>query len=152
MIRVALKGLLGRKLRAALTAFAIVLGVAMISGSLVLTDTVGKSFDDVYSQSYKASDAVVSTKDAISAGDSDAEAPAFTARALARTRNLAGVAAAEGSIEDEARLVKANGRAIGSPGDGIAVGLDGSADHLSSTDPSTNKHVRPLRVAVLCAM
>ena len=34
MIRVALKGLLGRKLRAALTAFAIVLGVAMISGSL----------------------------------------------------------------------------------------------------------------------
>ena len=34
MIGVALKGLLGRKLRATLTAFAIVLGVAMISGSL----------------------------------------------------------------------------------------------------------------------
>jgi putative ABC transport system permease protein len=35
VIRVALKGLLGRKLRATLTAFAIVLGVAMVSGSFV---------------------------------------------------------------------------------------------------------------------
>ena len=45
MMRVALKGLLGRKLRAFLTGFAIVLGVAMISGSFILTDTLGKSFD-----------------------------------------------------------------------------------------------------------
>ena len=65
VIRVALKGVLGRKLRAALTAFAIVLGVAMISGSLVLTDTVSKSFDGVYGESYKDSDAVVSSKAAI---------------------------------------------------------------------------------------
>ncbi len=47
MIGVALKGLLGRKLRATLTAFAIVLGVAMISGAFVLTDTLGKSFDGI---------------------------------------------------------------------------------------------------------
>ncbi len=52
MIGVALKGLLGRKLRAALTAFAIVLGVAMISGAFVLTDTLGKSFDGIYEESY----------------------------------------------------------------------------------------------------
>ena len=48
MIGVALKGLLGRKLRAVLTAFAIVLGVAMISGSFVLTDTLGKTIDGVF--------------------------------------------------------------------------------------------------------
>ena len=52
VIGVALKGLLGRKLRAALTAFAIVLGVAMISGAFVLTDTLGKSFDGIYEESY----------------------------------------------------------------------------------------------------
>jgi putative ABC transport system permease protein len=132
MIRVALKGLLGRKLRAALTAFAIVLGVAMISGSLVLTDTVGRSFDGVYSDSYKQSDAVITAKGAISADDGDDEAPAFAASALAEARSIPGVAAAEGSIEDEARLVKPNGRAIGGPGDGIAVGLDGSADQSLS--------------------
>ncbi len=127
MIRVALKGVLGRKLRAALTAFAIVLGVAMISGSLVLTDTIGKTFDGVYSQSYKASDAVVSSKEAISTGDGDKQAPAFSADVLTKATAVPGVKAAEGSIEDEARLVKPNGRAIGAPGDGIAIGVDGSA-------------------------
>ena len=42
MTRVTLKGLAGRKLRAALTALAIVLGVAMVSGTFVLTDTIDK--------------------------------------------------------------------------------------------------------------
>jgi len=40
--RVAIKGLLGRKVRAFLTALAIVLGVAMVSGSFVLTDTISR--------------------------------------------------------------------------------------------------------------
>ncbi len=40
MNSVALKGLLGRKLRTILTALAIVLGVSMISGTYVLTDTI----------------------------------------------------------------------------------------------------------------
>ena len=54
MTRVALKGLLGRKLRAALTALAIVLGVAMVSGSFVLTDTISKAFDSIFSSPYDA--------------------------------------------------------------------------------------------------
>ena len=79
MIGVALKGLLGRKLRATLTAFAIVLGVAMISGAFVLTDTLGKSFDGIYADSYKATDAVISSKVAIKTNDGSTEAPAFSA-------------------------------------------------------------------------
>ncbi len=79
MIGVALKGLLGRKLRATLTAFAIVLGVAMISGSFVLTDTLGKTFDGIYDESYHATDAVISSEEAVNTGDDTAEAPAFSA-------------------------------------------------------------------------
>ena len=52
MTKVALKGLLGRKTRAILTSFAIVLGVAMISGTFVLTDTIQKSFDTVFVDAY----------------------------------------------------------------------------------------------------
>ena len=48
MKRVALKGLLGRKFRAILTGFAIVLGVAMVSGTFVLTDTINRAFHTVY--------------------------------------------------------------------------------------------------------
>jgi len=129
VIRVVLKGVLGRKLRAALTAFAIVLGVAMISGSLILTDTVSKSFDGVYSQSYKDSDAVVSSRAAIA--DSSGRPPAFAADVLQKVQGVAGVLEAQGAVEDEARLVNQYGHAIGAVGSGLAVGLDGSATSLS---------------------
>ena len=59
MIRVALAGLLGRKLRTALTAFAVVLGVAMVSGTLVLTDSIDKAFNFIFTDVRKGSDAVV---------------------------------------------------------------------------------------------
>ena len=49
MIRVALRGLLGRKLRATLTAIAIILGVAMVSGTYVLTDSIDRAFDNIFS-------------------------------------------------------------------------------------------------------
>ena len=109
MIGVALKGLFGRKLRATLTAFAIVLGVAMISGAFILTDTLGKSFDGIFEDSYKTTDAVISSKQAIKTDDGDTEAPAFSAEVLPRVETVPGVRLAQGSIEDEARLVDAEG-------------------------------------------
>ena len=62
MTGVALKGLLARRVRAVLTALAIVLGVAMVSGSFVLTDTISKAFDSIFTSSYSHTDAVVSGK------------------------------------------------------------------------------------------
>jgi putative ABC transport system permease protein len=126
MITVALKGLLGRKFRATLTAFAIVLGVAMISGSFVLTDTLGKTFDNIYDESYQATDAVISSEEAVNTGDDTPEAPAFAANVLSRVESLPGVRLAHGSIEDEARLVDESGDPIGRGG--TAVGVDPSAD------------------------
>ncbi len=126
MIGVALKGMLGRKLRAALTAFAIVLGVAMISGAFVLTDTLGNSLDSVLNESYKATDAVISSEEAIDTGDTTPEAPAFAADVLGKVESLPGVRLAQGSIDDEARLVDESGDPIGRTGS--AVGVDPSAD------------------------
>jgi len=60
MTRFALRGLLGRKLRTALTALAIVLGVAMISGTYILTDTINNGFNTIVTNSYKNADVVIS--------------------------------------------------------------------------------------------
>ena len=59
MIKVALKGLAGRKVRALLTALAVVIGVSMVSGTFVLTDTMQKAFDGIFEESYEGTDAVV---------------------------------------------------------------------------------------------
>ena len=61
MTRFALKGLLGRKLRTALTALAIVLGVAMVSGTYVLTDSIDSAFDAIFTDVRESLDRVVVT-------------------------------------------------------------------------------------------
>ena len=60
MLSVALKGLAGRKVRASLTAIAIVLGVAMISGTYILTDTINNAFNHVFTTSYRTTSAIIS--------------------------------------------------------------------------------------------
>ncbi|MDQ3822844.1 MAG: ABC transporter permease [Actinomycetota bacterium] len=124
MIAVALKGLVGRKLRATLTAFAIVLGVAMVSGSFILTDTIGKSFDRIFSDSYENADVIVSSKEATSTVGA-AEAPAFPASVLDEVERLDSVAAALPSVEDRARLVGKDGDLLASADGSIAFGVDG---------------------------
>ena len=48
MLAVTLKGLLAHKFRLVGTALAVMLGVALMAGTLVLTDTIGKTFDDLF--------------------------------------------------------------------------------------------------------
>ena len=80
MTRFALRGLLSRKLRTALTAIAIVLGVGMISGTFVLTDSISNAFDRIFTDARKGSDAVISGKSAFDTSNSDASLTPFKAR------------------------------------------------------------------------
>ena len=50
MTRLALRGLAARKLRTSLTVIAVLLGVTMIAGTFVLTDTIQKAFDDIFTR------------------------------------------------------------------------------------------------------
>ena len=123
MTAVALKGLLGRKLRSILTGLAIVLGVAMISGTFILTDTINKAFTNVFSVSYRHSDAIVSGKQFVSQANS---IPTVPASVLGRVRALPDVAAASGSyLFDTVKLVDRQGKTIASGGaPSLGFGID----------------------------
>jgi len=117
VIRVALKGLLGRKLRAVLTAVAIVLGVAMISGTYVLTDTIKSAFGTLFTSVYAHTDAVITGQSAIGTNtNNSALPPAFPQTLLAKVKNLPGVAEAQGGIADLAYLVGHDGKVISGHG------------------------------------
>ncbi len=126
MTRFALKGLLGRKLRTALTALAIVLGVAMISGTYVLTDSIDSAFDTIFTEVRKGSSAVITGKAAFDLSEgSGASAPAFDESVLETVRGVDGVAAAEGSVDSESTtLIGRDGKAVvngGAPNLGFAI-------------------------------
>jgi putative ABC transport system permease protein len=114
VIKVALRGMAGRKLRATLTAIAIVLGVAMMSGAYVLTDTIDKAFDTIFVESYAGTDAVVSGKEAdFSFEGESAQAPPIPEETLTRVREVDGVAVATGSVQDfQTKLLKPDGDPI----------------------------------------
>lgn len=130
MIRVALRGLAGRKFRAALTALAVVLGVAMVSGTFVLTDTIDKAFNAIFSESYANTDAAISGKAPdISFEGSTAEAPTVPASLLERVRQLDSVEAATGSVVEETatKILKPDGKAINTQGaPSFGFGIDPS--------------------------
>jgi putative ABC transport system permease protein len=123
MIRVALKGLVGRKFRAAMTGLAIVLGVAMISGTFVLTDTISKAFDTIFGQSEKGTSVVISGKQIVSRSSSgNATVPASLLR---KVHKLSSVAAAAGQIKDSAKVIGRNGKTISTMGTPtFAYGID----------------------------
>ena len=125
MIRVALKGLAGRKLRAALTALAIVLGVAMISGTYVLTDTIDSAFDNLFVEAYAGTDAVVTGREAFQTDFG--LPPPFREELLEEVRALPGVEAAVGGITDVAQLTDRKGELISTMGaPALAFGIDAS--------------------------
>jgi putative ABC transport system permease protein len=120
MIKIALKGLAGRKVRALLTALAVVIGVSMVSGTFVLTDTMQKAFDGIFTESYEGTDAVVG-------------GGPVPASMLEKVKALPSVDAAAGSILDlqentnPATLLDRKGQVIGRQGEtmGIGIGDDG---------------------------
>src|SRR5690242_12773489 len=114
MTSVALKGLLGRKLRSILTGLAIVLGVAMISGTYILTDTIDKAFTNVFNVSYRHTDAIISGKQFVTNANS---VPTVPASVLARVHALPDVAAASGSyLFDAVQLIDRHGKTIANGG------------------------------------
>jgi len=140
MLGVTLKGLAGRKLRATLTALAIVLGVAMISGTYILTDTIKSAFGTVFHEVYKRTDVIITSRSAINSESEEAEhnrgsAPAFTETLLAKVRALPGVQQAAGGISSTAGL-------IGREGKVLAVG--GSPGLAFSVHPYGNQRFNPL--------
>ena len=128
MKRVALRGLLARKLRSTLTAIAIVLGVAMVSGTLVLTDTIDKAFDSIFSSSYEQTDAVVSGKKLVEW--SQTGKAQVSEDVLAQVRALPEVEAAAGTILDmsgdanQAKILDREGEAIQGNNPTFGLGVD----------------------------
>ena len=111
MTKVALRGIGARKMRAFTTWLAIFLGVALVAGTYVLTDTINKSFGEIFSESLKGTDVAITARQDVET--QDATPPGFPARLLDRVRKVDGVEAAAGSVFASGRFVDAKGDPIG---------------------------------------
>ena len=117
MLKVALRGVLARKFRLALTGTAVLLGVMFVTTTYVLTDTLDRSFQRVFSQSLADVDVVVRGEPA--AGDDDPRRVPDTI--LGAVRAADGVAAANGFVQGYAQFLDRNGDAVDKGGPAVGV-------------------------------
>jgi putative ABC transport system permease protein len=108
----ALKSLWARKVRALTTTFAVVIGVAFMAGSYVLTDTIFAAFDEIFAESNKGVSVVVTAKNLVK--QESGETPTFSASLLKRADRTPGVGVAAGAIFTTGGFFDSKGDAIGS--------------------------------------
>ena len=117
MLRATFRSLLARKLRLLLSATAIVLGVSFVAGALTLTDTLGKVFDNLFTDvSAKTSVVVRGTKVFEGGSHGDAQRLPVPARLLTTLRSADGVAGATGDVSGYAALLDRKGKVVGTSG------------------------------------
>ncbi|MGH9189045.1 MAG: ABC transporter permease [Acidimicrobiales bacterium] len=97
------------------TVFGVFLGVAFLSGALVLGDTLSSNFDRLFSDANAGTDAVVRR-----ASDVDTQSAAgrglLDQSLLGAVAGVEGVAAAEPAVEGYGQLIGSDGKAIGGNG------------------------------------
>ncbi|RKS67933.1 putative ABC transport system permease protein [Motilibacter peucedani] len=112
MLRATFRSLLARKVRLVLSALAIVIGVGFVSGAFVLTDSLSKTFDSLFTDVNKSIAVAVRGK---STTTSDTRTPVPVA--LADTvAHVDGVKEAHGQVVGSATIVDKDGDAVGSAG------------------------------------
>jgi putative ABC transport system permease protein len=109
MIGVALRSLATRRLRTALTAVAVVLGVAMIAGTYALTDQIRVAFDEVSQTATQGIDVTVAPRTAFTGGFGGAED--LDADIADQIEAVPGVRRAEGQLAQPGHLV-VDGRSV----------------------------------------
>ncbi len=133
MIRLALRGLMARRGRTAMTALAVVLGVGMIAAAFTVSDTMLRAANSLSASAYDGTDAVVGAPTAFTSTDVGTRQP-ITASVLSEVRAVPQVGVATGDILDQARLIDPKGKLIGS-GPYFGMGYDSTTAGAQRLSP-----------------
>ena len=117
MLRTTLKSLAAHKFRLFATSLAVMLGVAFMTGTLVLTDTIQKTFDDLFSDTYEDTDAVVRAEGAFDSQGIE-QRGRVDASLLDTVAAVDGVNEAQPDVRGYAQLVDKDGDVVGDPENG----------------------------------
>jgi putative ABC transport system permease protein len=118
MLRIALKGILGRKARLVLTSLAVILGTAFLSGTAVFSATLNRTFDNLFSDVFRNVDSYVRSTQVIEADFGAEERQRIPAELIETIEAVPGIADVQGDIQAFARIIGKDGQPLGSEGAG----------------------------------
>ncbi|MFK8849185.1 ABC transporter permease [Streptomyces sp. Ac-502] len=143
MFRTALRNVLAHKARLMMTALAVLLGVAFVSGTLVFSDTVGEAVKKASAKSYQ--DVAVSVQ--ATSGDAPPipedgqnRTTLLTDRLADQVRSLPGVAAVHANVQGRATVADKENQPIGRDWQNVATNYQPGADGKDSRYPVVQGH------------
>jgi putative ABC transport system permease protein len=131
MWRLSLRTTLGHKRRLIATVLSVVIGIAFLSGTYVFTDSIGRTFDDLFGSVYASTDAVVRSSEKLDIGQGVTQRGRIDDDLVDAVRAVPGVAAAFGTVGGYARIIAADGDPIGSDQGTPNFGMDINDDPTS---------------------
>jgi putative ABC transport system permease protein len=109
----AIKSLWARRVRALTTTLAVVIGVAFVAGTYILTDTTFAAFDEIFEDSLAKTDVVITAREEVR--QETGEVPSFKAGVLPEVRRIDGVRVAVGQIFTVGAFFDEENEQIGTP-------------------------------------
>jgi len=113
MFKLALKSLLGHKLRMLLTVFSIVIGVSFIAGTYIFTDSMSKTFEGIFDNAYASVDVTVRATPPEFGDTQNSSVPESLLETL---KEIEAVDYIEPEVTGTAQLIDAEGDLIGGAG------------------------------------
>ena len=118
MFKLALKGILARKGRLLLTSLAVILGTSFLAGTYIFSDTLTKSFNDLFADVFEDTDAYVRSSVVIEGDFGSEERQRIPDTLAAEVAKVPGVSSADASVFGFARVIGKDGKPVGSDGNG----------------------------------
>jgi putative ABC transport system permease protein len=134
MTKLVLRGFLQRKLRVLLTGIAIALGVALMAGTYILTDTINQSFAGIFQTANSGNSVVISPAETLGS-ETRAQISPITDAMLAQVRSTPGVAQAAGTIFTPATFLDVNRKRLTK---------GGAPNFVASTEPAHFESFKPV--------
>jgi putative ABC transport system permease protein len=110
MFRATIKAVLAHKLRLTLTALSVMIGVAFISGTFIFTDTIDRTFSELFENAFEGQDVIVQSETEFDVGFQGP--PPFDESVVEFVRAVPGVEVAEGNVGGFAVIYDKTGDAI----------------------------------------
>ena len=111
MLSLTFKNLWARKWRSFMTALAVVFGIALVSGTYVLTDTTNEAFNDIFVGANENTDVAITAKEQVA--QEDGSNPGFDASVLTDVEKVEGVRIASGDVFSQGAILDIEGDSTG---------------------------------------
>ncbi|HEX2783216.1 MAG TPA: ABC transporter permease, partial [Ilumatobacteraceae bacterium] len=131
MLRLSIRTIFSHKRRLFSTVLSIVLGVAFLTGTFVFTDSLQRTFDDLFSSVYVNTDAVVRSTEVVSTGQGVTQRGRIDDQLIAKVAAVPGVADVAASVSGYARILDTHGKPIGVDRGSPNFGMDISDSPIS---------------------